>query len=110
MENGTIRDSQIDATSSNGVGSHGPMARLNFRPSSPLEGSWIASTSDHDPWLRVDFLTYAKITGIETQSYPDLAYFVDKFTLSYSNNNKDFTQYKEMSIVKVIYLKLRWDV
>ena len=102
MENETIRDSQIDASSLNAVGNPAPQARLNLQPASPLLGSWIALAADNTPWLKVDFLAYAKITSIETQGRPDSASFVDKFTLSYSNNNDDFIQYKEMGIVKVI--------
>ena len=102
MENETIRDSQIDASSLNAVGNPAPQARLNLQSASPLLGSWIALAGEQKPWLKVDFLAYAKITSIETQGRPDSASFVDKFTLSYSNNNDNFTPYKEMGIVKVI--------
>ncbi|XP_028408770.1 uncharacterized protein LOC114531336 isoform X2 [Dendronephthya gigantea] len=100
MENETILDSQIDASSLNDMGNPAAQARLNLQPASPLLGCWIALSSDLKPWLKVDFLAYAKITGIETQGRPDSASFVEKFTLSYGNNNDDFVEYKEMGIVK----------
>ena len=101
MEDGNITDSQISASSRNTWSCSPPLARLNLQSASPLVGGWTASSSDSHPWLQVDFLTHTKVTGIATQGLSSSAAFVDKFTISYSNNNQDFEQYEEFGSIKV---------
>ena len=100
MENGAILDSQVSASSTHALSNSPALARLNLQPPSPL-GSWVASSSDSSPWLQVDFLTHAKISGIITQGQADTSSFVATFTISFSNNNKDFQSYEEFASVKV---------
>ena len=99
MENGTILNSQVSASSKNAWQSSAPLARLNLQPMSPLLSGWVPNTGDPSPWLQVDFLSYAKVTAILTQG--DDSNFVRTFTVSYSNNNEDFQLYKEFGLVKV---------
>ena len=100
MENGVVLDSQVSASSIKTWSNSAPLARLNLQPASPM-GSWVALSSDSYPWLQVDFLTHAKISGIITQGQADTSSFVATFTVSFGNNNKDFQKYKEFEIVKV---------
>ena len=100
MENGVITDSQVSASSTQTWSNSPPLARLNLEPVSPL-GSWVALSSDSSPWLQVDFLTHAKISGIITQGQTDTSSFVATFTVSFGNNNEDFENYKEFESVKV---------
>ena len=108
MENGFILDSQVSASSIHTWSNSPPLARLNLQPASPL-GSWVALSSDSYPWLQVDFLTYAKISGIITQGQADTSSFVATFTVSYGNNGKDFQNYEEFESVKVNSWKIGSD-
>jgi hypothetical protein len=100
MENGTILNSQVSASSENAWQSSAPLARLNLQPVSPLLSGWLPNTADQSPWLQVDFLAYAKITAILTQGDDDTK-FVRTFTVSYGNNNEDFQPYREFGSLKV---------
>ena len=101
MENETILDSQVSASSKKAWQNSPPLARLNLQPTTPLQTGWVAKEDDQSPWLQVDFMAYAKVTAIITQGDESNSYFVETFTVSYSNNNEDFQPYDEIGIVKV---------
>ena len=60
MENGTIKDHQVNQSSFFGVFA-GFKARLNH------DSHWRPLDDDTAPWIRIDLITLHRITGIITQ-------------------------------------------
>jgi len=100
MENQTITDAQITASSfadSLHAASH---ARLNFQeiPGVPLTGPWADHVGDVIPWLQVDLgAWHSKVTRVATQGGNSLDYpqWVTKYRLQYRDQGKQFQFYRE---------------
>jgi len=99
MENQTITDAQITASSvanSSHAASH---ARLNFQEIPDVAaGAWAAHAGNVNPWLQVDLgVRYTKVTRVATQGRNSLDYprWVTKYKLQYSDNGKEFQSYRE---------------
>ena len=105
MEDGTITDGQISASSEYPYSvSHGPAnARLNFRGGNGRTGSWSVAPGDNNPWLKVDFLHETTVTGVITQGRPDACcpQWVSRYTVSYSQDGVNFQNYMENGQRKV---------
>ena len=99
MENQTITDAQITASSYDGL-VHAPShARLNFQEiKNKAAGAWAARESDVSPWLQVDLgARYAKLTRVATQGRNSFNYpqWVTKYKLQYRDNGKEFQFFRE---------------
>ena len=61
-------------------------------------GAWVARKRDRDPWLQVDFGNVTIVTEIDTQGraskYGERHDWVKNYTVSYSQDNATFYQYK----------------
>ena len=76
--------------------------RLNFYSDKPiLGGAWSSLARDLNQWLQVDFRRNTIITGISTQGRYDYDEFVERFTISFGDDGKQFHVYKVNEIVKV---------
>ena len=98
MQDGTISDGQISASSEQQMKSFGPEnARLNFGGTGVRGGAWVAQKKDRNQWLQVDFDDVTIVTGIDTQGRRcgQCKNWVKKYTVSYSHDNVTFQQYKE---------------
>ena len=93
MEDGTILNRQISASSERRVDFGPANARLNF--SGP--GAWVAGTQDDNQWLQVDFGNETRVTEIDTQGRRcgKCHQWVKEYTVSYSKDNVTFKRYKE---------------
>ncbi|XP_028412252.1 uncharacterized protein LOC114535069 [Dendronephthya gigantea] len=100
MENGTILDSQITASSSANWNHRAARARLNMKPTSKGE-VWVRHSSDHKPWVKVDFLGPTKLSRILTQGRGVSDNWVSAFTMWTSNNDVDYQIYEEFGQIKV---------
>ena len=102
MENGTITDAQITASSEHNVVHAAPHARLNFQEIlNKTAGAWVANASDDNPWLQVDLgalCTKVIMTGVATQGRNSLNYsqWVTKYKLQYGDNEQALQYYKEL--------------
>ena len=98
MENGTILDSKITASSeqsaSNTTAKNG---RLNYTSGS----SWCAATSDSNPYLQIDLQTLHIICAVSTQGNSQADQWVKTYTLKLSKDGSSWTDYKEDGVVKV---------
>ena len=104
MENGSISNSQIKASS---LLSYPPTplhtnlhdaknARLNYR------GAWSAASGDIEPWLQIDLVAVVTITKIATQGRFDEDYWVTNYSLSYSRDSQQFfKEYRQSAVIKV---------
>lgn len=108
MEDGTITDEQITA-SSRVDGNHSAVqARLNFKADGSKAGAWSALTNDRNQWLQVDLASYTRVTRIATQGRNGYNEWVTKYKLQYSDDEGKFQLYKEFgeSVEKVCHLHL----
>ena len=101
MEYGQISDDSITASSPQ-VGSFaGPEnARLHFK-GAPGIGAWMPQVHDRNQWLQVDFGRETRVTGISTQGHHYATWWVTRYSLGYSNNGSNFTEYQQNQRTRV---------
>ena len=106
MQDGTISDGQISASSARRK-DYGPAnARLQFSGTDVRVGAWVAGKKDPNEWLQVDFGNETRVTAIETQGRTRhlcgwCKNWVKKYTVSYSLDNATFHPYEQKGRVKV---------
>ena len=108
VEDGTITDAQITA-SSRVDGNHAAVqARLNFQADGSKAGAWSALTNDRNQWLQVDLRSYTRVTRVATQGRNRYNEWVTKYKLQYSDDEGNFQLYKQYgeSVAKVCQLQL----
>ena len=103
MEDGSISDSQISASSqldSSHAAIHG---RLHFGKA----GSWSASSNDVNQWLQIDLGSrHTEVTRVATQGRNDYPQWVAKYKLQYSDDGVNFQYYRDQgkTAYKVKYM------
>ena len=108
MEDRTITDAQITA-SSRVDGNHSAVqARLNFKAYESKAGAWSALPTDLNQWLQVDLGSYTRVTRLATQGRNAYNEWVTKYKLQYSDDEGNFIFYRKLgeSIPKVCHLPL----
>ena len=101
MENGSIRDSQITASSQFGW-SHAPRrARLNKPNNSFEKGAWAAASGDVEPWLQVEFSEKVTVVKVATQGRFDLDQWVKNYHMNYSQERIHYQVYRHSGMIKV---------
>ena len=93
MENGTILDDKITASSGKNTAKNG---RLNSG------SSWCAGTSDSNPYLQIDLQTLHIICAVSTQGNSQADEWVKTYTLQSSIDGSSWTNYEEDGVVKVL--------
>ena len=90
MENRTIVDAQISASSQYDRNSGPQSARLNGR------GGWRPSINNRDQWLQVDLEKYTTVSRIATQGRSSRRYgpSVTSYRLQYSDDGVNYHSYK----------------
>lgn len=101
MEDRRIFDRQLLASSEWSSYNTATNARLNFQITTQKTGGWSAKTNDGNQWLRVDFGSPMKMTGIDTQGRQDYNQWVTSYTVSYSLDNIHYENYQQNGQVKV---------
>ena len=96
MENGSIQDKRISASSEADAKWKAANGRLRFKRVHSRSGAWTAKLdifSDYvAQWLQVDFgSTTTNITKIAIQGRAGNGAWVNSFTFSYSDDGKHFT-------------------
>ena len=97
MENGTILDSKITASSVKSASTPAGNGRLNYT----LGSSWCAATSDSNPYLQIDLQTLHIICAVSTQGNSQADQWVKTYKLNFSTDGSTWTNYKEGGQVKV---------
>ena len=103
MENGKIRDDQITASSIYSSYYRPRNGRLNFKATTNRHGAWASGPLDLNQWLQVDFKRSTLITGISTQGRQDANEHVTTYTISSSDDGKNFHSFKAGALLKVRY-------
>ena len=97
MENGTILDSKITASTKQSASTPAKNGRLNYTSGS----SWCAGTSDTNSYLQIDLQTLHIICAVSTQGNSQADQWVKTYTLELSKDGSTWTDYKEDGLVKV---------
>ncbi|KAL9950688.1 hypothetical protein ACROYT_G043227 [Oculina patagonica] len=98
MENNTIPDNKITASSVQSANTPAKNGRLNFASGS----SWCAATSDTNPYLQIDLQTLHIICAVSTQGNSQADEWVMNYTLKFSTDGSAWTDYKEGGLVKYL--------
>ena len=106
MQDGTISDGQISASSARRKDFGPANARLNFSGTDVRVGAWVAGTNDKKQWLQVDFGNETTVTAIDTQGRTlhlcaGCSHWVKEYKVSYSLDNATFHPYEQNGRVKV---------
>ncbi|XP_046862238.1 lactadherin-like [Xenia sp. Carnegie-2017] len=100
MENGKIPDSAITASSEYASAYLAPFARL--RNTKSLKCSWAPTGSNRmNSWHQVNFGKNTIITGVATQGSCQSNEWAKTYSISYSNDGKNWSSYKENGSIKI---------
>ena len=94
MENGTILDSQITASSVFAPNYAAQQARLHFKAGGGKTGSWSAENNDDSQWLQVDLKQTTRVTEIATQGRNAYRQWVTQYKLQYGEDGHTFKFYR----------------
>ena len=97
MENGSILDGQIQASSELDDDNAAIQGRLYFQATGTKQGAWTAAQSDRKQWLQVDLGSqFTKVTRVGTQGQNGgHKKWVTRYKLQYSNDGVTFQNYRE---------------
>ena len=94
VEDGTIPDDQISASSEYIADEAAHKGRLNFQTRA---GGWVAATNDSNQWLQIDLDSqYTKVTRVATQGRTGAnTDWVTKYKLQFSNDGVNWQYDRE---------------
>lgn len=96
MEDRTISDEQITASSQWDANEAAHQGRLHFHRTLSKAGGWVVATNDLSQWLQIDFGgLHSKTTRVATQGRNGKEDWVTKYKLKFSNDGVNFTCYRE---------------
>ena len=95
MENGRILNGSITASSQENENVGPENARLNFK------GAWSPLNVEQNQWLQVDFGAETRVTAISTQGRHNFDFWVESYTLRYSDDGSNFEHYQVELYTKV---------
>lgn len=102
MENGSIPNDAIKASSELDEPHSASRARLNIKPEGELMGAWVPLESDENQWLQVDLGKATRLTKIAVQGEAgESSRHVKEFTVSCSLDGETFLPYREEGTEKV---------
>ena len=100
MEDFTILNKQISASSKTDNKHLPRQGRLHFKASGDIVGGWVAGIRDTNQWFQIDLYShYNKVTRVATQGRDDYPQWVTNYKLQYGNNGTSFEYYKEQGNV-----------
>ena len=101
MESGRIPNSAITGSCGWKPGHEPSNGRLNRKATPGGAGAWTAGSDDLGEWIQVDLLKKFRIVKVATQGREDSDEWVSSFTLSHSEDGRQFELYKEKEQVMV---------
>ena len=92
MEDGSITDSQITASSEwNGLCGPASYARLNQLAQSGTAGAWCAGTTDINQWIQVEFEPSTWMNGVIIQGRSDnYEQWVTEYKVQYGTDGENW--------------------
>ena len=107
MEDGSISDGQISASSQLDLSHAVIHGRLHFKATAGKTGSWSARINDVNQWFQIDLrIRYTEVTRVATQGRNDNPQWVTKYKLQYSNDGVNLQYYRDQgkTAYKVKYM------
>ena len=103
MEDESIPDSRITASSEWNPDHGASNARLNNEEDPPSTGAWSARTNDKKQWIQADLGCLKRVSGVITQGRPSRNFpqWVTKFTVQYSVDGKTWYDVEDANGQKV---------
>lgn len=107
LEDGTIPNAAITASTVYGPGKESWRGRLNNFPSKLYDrrrdvGTWIARDLKQGEYLQIDLGRRTAVTMVATQGRPkDYAHFLTEYTIQYSTDGKVWDFCTENNVTKV---------
>ena len=102
MENGSIPNEAIKASTELDEQHNASRARLNTKPEGELMGAWAPLQSDESQWLQVEFGKVVEITKVCTQGGGDgVEHCVKSYIMLFSQDGENFQEYQENNEAKV---------
>lgn len=96
MEDRSISDEQITASSQWNANEASHQGRLHFQRTLFKAGGWVVATDDLNQWLQIDLGSlYSKTTRVATQGRNGKDDWVSKYKLQFSNDGVNFTYHRE---------------
>ena len=96
MEDHTISDTEITASSEWNNDEAAFQGRLHLQETALTSGGWGAEVNDSNQWLQVDLSSrYSKVTGVATQGNGYDDEWVTAYKLQYSDDGVSFSYYIE---------------
>ena len=96
MEDHTISDTEITASSEWSNDEAAFQGRLHLQETALTSGGWGAEVNDSNQWLQVDLSTrYSKVTSVATQGNGYDDEWVTTYKLQYSDDGVSFSYYRE---------------
>ena len=96
MEDGSISDGQISASSQLDSSHAAIQGRLHFKATAGKAGSWSARSNDVRQWLQIDLGSrHTEVTRVATQGRNYSPQWVAKYKLQYSNDEVNFQYYTD---------------
>ncbi|XP_044179085.1 uncharacterized protein LOC114946811 isoform X1 [Acropora millepora] len=100
MEDGSIGDNDIIASSSFNDSSRASQARLHLTSDNSTAGAWCAAQNKVGEYIQIDLGVVRQIQHLALQGRPESSDFVKTLYLRYGNNGLDFNNYGENATVK----------
>lgn len=107
MEDGSISDNQISASSQLDSSHAAINGRLHSKATAVKAGSWSARSNNVNQWLQIDLGSrHTEVTRVATQGRSDSPQWVAKYKLQYGNDGVNFQYYRDegKAAFKVKYL------
>ncbi|XP_022808475.1 receptor-type tyrosine-protein phosphatase F-like [Stylophora pistillata] len=98
MENRTIPDNKVAASSEQSANTPSKNGRLHYTSGS----SWCARASERNPYLQIDLRALHIICAVSTQGNSKADQWVKTYKLQLSTDGTTWTDYKELGQVKVL--------
>jgi len=110
MEDRTILDSQISASSVFAGNYAAQQARLHFKAGGGKTGGWSAQTNDDNQWLQVDLQQTTRITRIATQGRNGYTpgQWVTQYKLQYGEDVHTFKFYRNGDHSYTVWFNSFW--
>ena len=102
LESGKIKDNAITTSSDYSSFYKGAFGRLNLKGTKQHSGGWSARYNNDKQWFKVDLGVSMEIGRVATQGRENKNQWVTSYTLSYSNNGKNFLPYDNRKVTFVL--------
>ena len=107
MQDKTVPDGAITATSYDSASTEPKYARLFVKAENGHSGGWCSKDNQPGHFVKVDFKAAVKINRVALQGREDADQWVTTFSLSYSQDDGLYTEYEKGKVNCFVFKMLR---